>query len=111
MRLFAPPESLPQTKKNILIGFWDLVSPDDPGVFEVPHLFMLFTHSFMLFFFLNHHVVFCLILAQCEALYEPCIRCVNCTRHTSDMQHRCRDAGFALKRESSQCSPDLTALQ
>ena len=40
------PESLSQTKTNTFIGFQDLVGRDCPIVFEVPHRFMLFTHSF-----------------------------------------------------------------
>lgn len=32
-----------------------------------------------------------IILAQCETMYEPSIRCVNCTQHTSYIQWRwCR---------------------
>lgn len=34
------------------------------------------------------------ILAQCETKYEPSIRCVNCSQHTSYIQSRCCYAGL-----------------
>lgn len=38
------------------------------------------------------------ILAQCETKYEPSIRCVNCSQHTSYIQARCCYAGLNSER-------------
>lgn len=88
------PESLSQTKTNTFIGFQDLVCCDCPTTFEVSHRFMLFTYSCS--FTMGYSVR--RILAQCETKYEPSIRCVNCSQHTSYIQARCCYAGLNSER-------------